>query len=245
MTHHIQLADYVLTKGQHLSPDDGVCLMELVALFAGREHTDRPPCVSRILGTFGRDLNDQLDDVRRQQLKPLIPRLLGTADDGLDRARRYLALDWLIRTYTPAWLDVAGLHAEAARLRALLRIVDLATAKAAEPVVRGVAAKAWAVGAGAAVRDAAGAAWAAKAAWDARDAAGAAWVVGDAAATRAAWAAAWATARDARDVRDAWDRDAWDRDAWAARAWAALKPTIEQLQDSAIDLYTRMITPNS
>ncbi len=193
MTHHIQLADYVLTKGQHLSPDDGVCLMELVALFAGREHTDRPPCVSRILGTFGRDLNDQLDDVRRQQLKPLIPRLLGTADDGLDRARRYLALDWLIRTYTPAWLDVAGLHAEAARLRALLR----------------------------------------------------AWVVGDAAATRAAWAAAWATARDARDVRDAWDRDAWDRDAWAARAWAALKPTIEQLQDSAIDLYTRMITPNS
>src|SRR6266508_83216 len=221
MTHHIQLDDYVLTKGQHLSPDDGVCLMELVALFAGLEHTDRPPCVSKILGSFGRDLNAQLDDVRRQQLKPLIPRLLGTADDGLDQARGYLALDWLIRTYTPAWLDVAGRHAEAGQLRASPRIVDLATVKAAEPVVRRVAAQAWAAGADAAVRDAAGAAWAAKAAWDVRDAA---W------AAKAAW-----------DVGVAWDA----RDARAARAWAALKPTIEQLQDSAIDLYTRMITPNS
>ncbi len=48
--------------------------------------------------------------------------------------------------------------------------------------------------------------------------------------------------RGAWDARDA--RDAGDAAAWSARAWAALKPTIEQLQDSAIDLYTRMITPN-
>jgi hypothetical protein len=31
----------------------------------------------------------------------MIPHLVGTADDGLDQHRSYLAMDWLIRVYTP------------------------------------------------------------------------------------------------------------------------------------------------
>ena len=207
-----------LAKGGHRNPDHGLCLMEAVAYIRGIEHTDHPPCVSTVLGTYGRALNDVLPDDRRQELKPFIPQLPGTADDGLDEARSYLALDWLIRTYTPAWLDLAGLSEEARSLRELRRIVDLIAAQQAGPVVRAAQSKAYAAWAAAwaAARDAArDAAWAAARA-AARDAAGAA--AGD-----AAGAAAWAAARDA--------------------AGAALKPTVDQLQTSAIALLGQMIRP--
>lgn len=111
MTHHINLADYVLG---HDDPDQGVCLLELAAVFAGQPFSDTPPCVSPVLGAFGRRLNDALPDDKRQALKPLIPSLVDTAGDGLDEARSYLALDWLIRTYLPTWLRlVPALTAQA------------------------------------------------------------------------------------------------------------------------------------
>ena len=77
----------------------------------------------------------------RQELKRFLPQpgqpspLAGTRDDGLDETRGYLALDWLVRTHTPAWLDLAGLGAEARSLRDLSRIVDMAAAQTAGPVV--------------------------------------------------------------------------------------------------------------
>jgi hypothetical protein len=243
-----------LDKGSHPDREAGMCLLEAAAFMAGEHHSDSPSCVSSVLGSFGRSLNDRLDDTKRQQLKPILPSLLNTAGDGLDEQRGYLALDWLIRTYTPAWLDLAGLTAEATELRELRRIVDLATAQAAGPVVRAgqtKAAAAWAA-AWAAAGDAAG-----DAAWDA------AWAAAGDAARDAAGDAARAAARDAaraaaraaaRDAAWAAARDAAWAAAWAAAgaaagdaAWAAardaLKPTVTQLQDSAIDLYRRMAAP--
>ena len=145
----INLDTLVLKKGSHRRADDGLCLLEAAAFLAGEDHSDEPQCVSRVLGTFGRDLNDVLDDTKRQQLKSVLPALLGTAGDGLDETRSYMALDWLIRTYTPAWLDLAGLSVEATALRDLRRIVDLAAAQAAGPVVRAGSEKAAAAGAAA------------------------------------------------------------------------------------------------
>ena len=75
--------------------------------------------MSPVLRAYGISLNDQWDDEKRQELKRFIPVLPGTAGDGQDEARSYLALDWLIRTHTPAWLDLAGLTAEAQELRDL------------------------------------------------------------------------------------------------------------------------------
>ena len=190
----IDLETIHLDKGAHDDPDDGHCLLEVVAMFVGQPFNDTPKCVSPVLRYYGIGLNDQWDDVQRQTLRPFIPRLPGTAGDGLDEARSYLALDWLIRTYTPAWLDLAGLTESAAELRALRRIADMTAAAAAGPVVR-----------------------------DAQMKAAAAW----AAARAAAGAAAGAAARDA----------AWDA------AGAALKPTVELLQASALDLFERMIAP--
>ncbi|PQZ82100.1 hypothetical protein CQ031_01400 [Microbacterium sp. MYb40] len=146
-----------LAKGAHSNPEEGMCLLEAASFVAGEAFSDTPQCVSPVLGSFGRALNDALPTDKRQELVPLIPRIIGTRGDGKDERRSYLALDWLIRTHLPTFLDLA-IPDEATKIRALQPITDLATAEAAGPVVR-------------AAGDAAGAAaW--DAAWDAaRDAA--------------------------------------------------------------------------
>src|SRR5260221_9786346 len=78
----INLETLTLAKGGHENRDAGLCLLEAVAWFAGRPHSDKPPCVSPVLGAYGRSLNDVLPDIPRQELKQFIPRLPGTAGDG-------------------------------------------------------------------------------------------------------------------------------------------------------------------
>ncbi len=158
-----------LENGSHQSPDEGVCLMEAVAWLAREPHSDGPNCVCPVLGAFGRGLNDRLDVERRQRLKPLIPALVGTASDGHAEARGFMAMDWIVRTYTPAWLRLARLDTEADGLQALPEIADAATLWGAQEVLD--TARKSAAAAGDAARAAAG------------DAAG-------------AWAAAWTAARD-------------------------------------------------
>lgn len=182
ITERLQALDTIkLDKGEHSTFEDGHCAMEVVAWLAGEGHTDAPQCASRVLRNMTIGLNDTWDTDERQKLAPFLPRMVGTGDDGLDEARSYLALDWMIRTYTPAWLDLAGHTKEAQELRDLRRIVDLATAEAAGPVVK----------AGNEVASAAeSAAWSAarsaarSAAWSA------AWSAAESAARSAAWSAA-------------------------------------------------------
>ncbi len=264
----LDLAAIHLDAGKHSRPDEGHCLLEVASMLAGQPFSDSPPCVSPVLRTFGVKLNDVLPDDVRQQLLPLAPRLLNTAGDGRDPVRSWLALDWLVRSYAPAWLTLAGQHAPAAGLRLLARIDTPARLQDAKPALSaakaaGDAARAaaWAA-AGAAARDAAGdaagdAAWAAAGA-AARDAARAA--VRDA-ARAAAGDAAWAAARDAAGAAagDAARAAAWDAAGDAARAAArdaaraaagdaagdaaraALAPTVAALQADAIDLFAAMI----
>ncbi len=167
-----------LGKGSHSSYESGHCAMEVVAWLAGLGHTDAPECASPVLQTYVISLNDTWGDVDRQRLVPYLPRVVGTAGDSQDEARAYLALDWLIRTYTPAWLDLAGLTVEAQALRGLRRIVDRAAAQAAGLVVRDAQTKAAQAASQAAAR-------------------AVAWDVAWAAAGAAAWAAAGAAARAA------------------------------------------------
>lgn len=131
----LDLATLHLSRGKHNNPDNGMCLLEAVSYVAGEPFTDQPKCVSSTLGYFGRSLNDALGDDRRQELIPLIPRLIGTAGDGLDEVRSYMELDWLIRTYLLTWLDLADMSTEATALRNLRRIVDAASARDAKRVV--------------------------------------------------------------------------------------------------------------
>ena len=255
-----------LKSGSHSGPDEGACIMEAVAFVAGEPWSDHPRCVSPVIGAFLRNWNDNLptDADRERLLKPLILKIMNTrADAATEKRRSYLALDWMIHTFLPAWLRLAKLNDHADAVTGLAPIVDMATATAAAPVVRAAneaASKAWAA-AGDAARDAARDAAGAAARDVARDAA---W----AAARDAAWAAAGDAARDAagdaardaaRDAAGAAARDvagAAARDvAWAAAraaagdaAWAAagdaardaLKATRDELQLSAVDLVERM-----
>jgi hypothetical protein len=225
--------EYFLSHGSHATPQQGRCAMEWVSYIAGEPHSDTPACVSPVLRGFGISLNDNWDDEQRQKLRPYLARCIGTAGDGRDVERGWLAMDWLIRVFTPRFLDlVPELDEQAARLRALAPVMASVALDDAM-IVLGDARQASAA-AGDAVWDAVkDAAWAA--AWDA------AWDAVKDAARDAVWAAARDAAWDAvKDAAWAAGRDA----AWAATGAAAgdvLKPAVADLQASALDLFDRML----
>ena len=117
--------DYWLGRGPHATPDEGRCAMEWVSYLAGEPHNDRPACVSPALRSFCVALNDGLGTRERQRLRPYLTRTIGTAGDGLDLPRGWMALDWLVRTYTPAWLALAGATDAGARLASRSPIAGL------------------------------------------------------------------------------------------------------------------------
>lgn len=109
-------SDYTLAYGTHPSPQDGRCAMEWVAHLAGERHSDQPDCVSAVVRALCMALNDGLNCSERQRLRPYLTRMIGTAADGLDEWRAWMALDWLIGVYAPTWLRRAGLYDAAAPL---------------------------------------------------------------------------------------------------------------------------------
>jgi hypothetical protein len=111
-------SDYTLAYGTHPNPRDGRCAMEWVAHLAGEHHSDQPACVSPVVRALCVALNDGLSCTERQRLRPYLTHTIGTAGDGLDESRAWMALDWLIAVYAPTWLRRAGLHDAAARLSA-------------------------------------------------------------------------------------------------------------------------------
>lgn len=117
-----------LTRGSHNNPDEGLCLMELTAQFAGELHSDHPECVSPVLAAFGRTLNDALPDDLRQQLRPLVPALSGTAGDGWDERRRRIGLAWLVRVWLPAWQELlpVGFRSDMPQVDQLRRVMAAA-----------------------------------------------------------------------------------------------------------------------
>jgi hypothetical protein len=179
-TDRIGLLDTLtLLSGSHEVDSGQMCVMEAVAYVAGEPWSDQPQCACPVISAFLRAWNDSLptDEERDRLLKPLVLQIIDTKSTAaVEERRSYLALDWLIRVFTPKWLDmVASLGAHAKALRDLEEIADPAA------------------------RDAAGAAvW--DAAWAAMRAArsdSAAWAAAGAAARAAAWDAAWPAAWDA------------------------------------------------
>ena len=231
----------VLTVGKHTSPKDGMCWAELVAYIAGEPHSDHPTCTSSVLADMGRKLNDSLPDDKRQRLVPLTVEAVGTAVDGHDQARGLLAMDWLIRVYTPTWLRLAGLEAEAVSLEGLPTIVSWGDVEAAVPVIKAaeVQAKVASSAANSAASSAASsvassAAYSVAAHSAAYSAASsAAYSVASSAASSAAHSAAYSVAHSVAS-------SAAYSVAYSA-ATSALAPTVDTLQDSAIELLARMV----
>ena len=241
MTNHLDLDTLVLESGGHSDTKDAFCVMEAVAYFNHEPWSDHPECASPVITAFLVHWNDSLNDEDRQRLKRFIPMVVGTRTTPEDEeVRAWLATDWLVRTFTPVWLDRAGLTEDAAAMRKLEALTSTELAQQAQPIIDAARKKSaaardasWAAARDAswaaardAARDAAGDAAGDAARDAARDAAGAAARDAAGAAARdAAWAAAGAAAGDAAGAA-AWDAAgdaagaaAWDA-AWAA-AWAA------------------------
>lgn len=181
-----------LSEGQHLHRSlRTVCAMEAAAWLAGEPHSDHPQCVSPVIAAFLRRWNDDLPDdaTRDRLLKPLLPVVLNTvASQAVEGVRSIAMVDWMVRDYTPAWLDLGGkaCASSAAGLRELASPVVCVDAEATT---------AWLVEATRRLQIAqnvASAAWAA------------AWAAARATAGAAVWAAAWAATRAAAGDA-AWD----------------------------------------
>jgi hypothetical protein len=209
----IEIEKIPLKVGGHSSLADGACAMELVSYMAGERWSDHPECACPIISAFMRSWNDaiQNDAHRDELLKPLLPLLL--------HSRSTSAVE-LKRSYLAFdWLARVQAPAWLDLTPALKPHAE--TLRALAPLTDKASVKA-AKGPLAAAGDAAGDA--ARAA--ARDAA---WNAAGDAAGDAARAAAGDAARDA-----AWNA-AWDA------AGDALRPTVAQLEVSAINLIHRML----
>jgi hypothetical protein len=222
--------------------------MEWVSYLAGEPHSDEPSCVSPVLRAFCISFNDDLDDETRQHLRPYLARTIGTAHDGRDSERAWLAMDWLVRVHTPAWLELAGLCEPAQRLRTLPVIVELDELVAAHEellVARAEARGAWSAGRSVAwtIAWSAGRLTAREIGW--ASAAAAAWAsarvgIGDILGVRVR-AAARATAGDAAGayVRGVCGRVS--RHAAREASRTALRPTVLELQRGGFALLEQML----
>ncbi len=104
-------------------------------MLAGEPLTDHPRRVSPIVCTLGIRLNDLATHRQRQTLTRFLPDLVGTADDGKEDARMWVALDFSLRTVWPRWVDRFGMREEAAALWGLAPITGEPAYSAARPLV--------------------------------------------------------------------------------------------------------------
>ena len=84
-----------LSSGKHISPNEGVCVMELASMLAGEKFTDYPRSVSNVIGTFLRGYNDIIDDRRRQDLYRYAAGVVGSsASRSVELARAQRLIAW-------------------------------------------------------------------------------------------------------------------------------------------------------
>ena len=240
----IDLKTLVLKKGNHQSPEAGMCVMEAVAYVAGEPHSDHPQCACPVITKFLINWNDALetDEDRVRLLRDLVPMIVGTRSRAVEARRSKMAHDWFCRVFTAEWLDLAGLHEHATLVREnpCLEVLQAAqsAAEKSESAARSAAESAARSAAESAARSAA-------------------WSAAESAARSAAWSAARSAARSAAEsaaesaARSAARSAAWsaaesaaESAAWSAARSAALvilSPAVQRLQTSAVELVRAMI----
>ena len=111
----------ILERSAHQRRGTKLTLLELVTWLNHEAHSDLPASVSPVLATYVRWLSAGFDNNDRQALKAIAPRLIGTGPPPLadERARQWLATEWLVHVQAPAWLRAAGLLEAAERLESL------------------------------------------------------------------------------------------------------------------------------
>lgn len=67
----------ILTAGRHRSPRQGACFMEFASFLAGERWSDHPACTHPLVSALARDINDLTSDRGRDELMPLVNRVIG------------------------------------------------------------------------------------------------------------------------------------------------------------------------
>ena len=78
-----------LVKGAGDPRTGKLCVMSFVAYLAGEGHSDRPATASPLIRELAVRINDAMPVTMRQELKPFVPRIIGT-NDGRDGERAAL-----------------------------------------------------------------------------------------------------------------------------------------------------------
>jgi hypothetical protein len=215
-----------LERGKHSFPEEGMCLMEAVAFIAGEDFTDRPECVSPILASFGRTLNDVLPDKQRQQLAPLVPLLVGTVNPEQDQQDGLRCAHWLFTHWLPTWIDlISELEEHSTALRELPVPSSWSDVEGWFATWVNIRFSTWA-----AVRSGTKSFVSGDALW------GTVWDV-----SRATYrvSAVWGVEGGIAVWDNVWDT-VWATD-WAARGDAKLQPTVDKLRQDAINLFTELV----
>ncbi len=84
-----------LKKGEHESPEEGACVMELASMVGREPFGDRPESVSPVIRDFLRDYNDFLDYRRRQDLAAVAADVVDSKGRrSIERRRARIAVEW-------------------------------------------------------------------------------------------------------------------------------------------------------
>ena len=100
---------HYLSANSHKTREEGMCFMEMVAFLAGEEHSDKPECASPVLSSYGRAINDGLDDERRQRLLPIAKSLINTRCDECEQRRALKLVSLSLRETFGRWLHRQGM----------------------------------------------------------------------------------------------------------------------------------------
>lgn len=122
---HITVPDGMphLSAGRHRNPRRGACFMEFASYLAGERWSDHPACTDRVLAALARGVNDVVLDDRRDELVPLIPRVIGLrSSDGR------LGLTIALRAAIAA-LPIASMERQRALAVAVLATSDAIAAR--------------------------------------------------------------------------------------------------------------------
>src|SRR5438309_903462 len=86
-----------LSRGNHASPESGACVMELASMLADEPFSDHPASVCPVIASLLRRYNDSVDERRRQDLKHLAARVIGSRADRQTEMMRLIRLrDWAL-----------------------------------------------------------------------------------------------------------------------------------------------------
>lgn len=93
----------VLSKGAHESPEEGMCIMELVSFINREPFSDSPHCTDDRISTYMQNVNDSVTDEERPKLFTVLDRMFHTGDmTGKQRVDTSMGLQSI-------WPELAGL----------------------------------------------------------------------------------------------------------------------------------------